>query len=84
MLPPNRVTWANTTHDSGLFAAAGQAYYTGFRWGDYTSVSLAGVIAQVGIPVAGTTMWWAGMYSNAAGNWNTVIGKNAYNNVNQP
>src|SRR5215469_3490568 len=64
----------NLFHDGGFFLAAGQAFYSLGRWGDYTGVSV-----DIFDPnPSNTGMWFSGMYANAAGTWNTQIGMNSF------
>jgi hypothetical protein len=69
----NRVTkLKGTLHDSGFFARVGSAFWSNFRWGDYTAVA-----PDFG-PKQGQ-MWFSGMFTRSDGKWGTVIGRNAYN-----
>jgi hypothetical protein len=71
-----------TLPDGGFFLMGGAANYTFSRWGDYTAVAPAGLVSGGGtgsFPV----FWFAGMYANSSGNWQTAIGRNSYTDISQ-
>ncbi|MDQ6703293.1 MAG: hypothetical protein M3Z96_09435 [Pseudomonadota bacterium] len=72
-----------TEPDPGIIAVMGAGFYGQGRWGDYTAVAPAGLVSGGGsgsLPV----MWFAGMFARSDGTWQTAIGKNSFNAINQP
>ncbi|MFZ0495538.1 MAG: hypothetical protein WBE80_01240 [Methylocella sp.] len=72
-----------TEFDGGLLAVGGAGFYGQGRWGDYTAVAPGGLASGTGtgsLPV----MWFAGMFARSDGTWQTAIGSNSYNAINQP
>ena len=72
-----------TEPDGGIVAVAGGGFYGQGRWGDYTAVAPAGLVS------GGTTgslpvMYFAGMFARSDGTWQTAIGRNSFNAINQP
>jgi hypothetical protein len=72
-----------TEPDGGILAVTGAGFYGQGRWGDYTAVAPAGLASGGGsgsLPV----MWFAGMFARSDGTWQTAIGRNSFNAINQP
>lgn len=66
-----RVSQADNTMNGAGFEFFGGGQYLQGRWGDYTGTA-------VDLTTPFTSMWFSGMYSTAAGTWNTVIGQGGY------
>jgi hypothetical protein len=72
-----------TEPDGGIFVSESGAFYNQGRWGDYTAVAPGGLASAGGsgsLPV----MYFAGMFARSDGTWGTAIGRNGFNNINQP
>jgi hypothetical protein len=72
-----------TEPDGGFLAVTGAGFYGQGRWGDYTAVAPGG-LASAGGSGSSPVMYFAGMFARSDGNWQTAIGRNGYNNINQP
>ncbi len=65
-------------HDSGIFLAQGQSFYSQTRWGDFTGACLD--LSYSPYP----KLWFSGMYARSDHNWGTRIGRNGYSFSNEP